>query len=601
MHARETKAEKAKEKKAASVSGKAFDGVLLKRLLKHTRPYRRLFVGGILLTIALGAVGTSRPILIKYTIEEFVVKPDPQGLLLYTLLMIFLLMVESLLQFSFSYSANTLGQNVIRDIRSELFSKLIRFRMGFFDKTPIGTLVTRAVSDIEAIANIFSEGLLVIFGDLFKIAVMIAAMFFFFDARLVLISLSVVPLLYIATRWFQVSIKDSFQDVRNQVARLNTFVQEHLSGMPIVQLFNRESVELDAFKAINKDHRDANIRSIWYFSIFLPIIEVLSAVSIGLVVWFGGLWAAAGDSVSFGDLTALIIFINMLFRPLRQLADRFNTLQMGMVASERVFKLLDLEERIEGEGTHNPEHIQGAIEFENVVFGYDPEQPVLHGVSFSVKPGEKVAIVGATGAGKSTIIQLIGRFYPIQQGEIRLDGVPIDQYSLPGLRRHLSVVQQDVFLFSDSIAANVRLGADLPIEALNRAAELIGLRSFIDELPGGWDYNVRERGAMLSSGQRQLLAFLRAYVRNPAVLILDEATSSVDTHTEAYIQVATERLTEGRTAIVIAHRLATIRKADRILVIDQGRIVEEGTHEELLEKGGFYRNLYEMQFAREEV
>ena len=585
----------------ASVSGKAFDGVLLRRLLKHTRPYGRLFAGGIALTILLGAVGTSRPILIKYTIEEFVVKPDPKGLLLFSLLMVFLLMVESLLQFSFSYSANTLGQNVIRDIRSELFSKLIRFRMGFFDKTPIGTLVTRAVSDIEAIANIFSEGLLVIFGDLFKIAVMIAAMFFFFDARLVLISLSVVPLLYIATRWFQVSIKESFQDVRNQVARLNTFVQEHLSGMPIVQLFHRESVELDAFKAINRDHRDANIRSIWYFSIFLPIIEVLSAVSIGLVVWFGGLWAAAGDSVSFGDLTALIIFINMLFRPLRQLADRFNTLQMGMVASERVFKLLDREERIEGEGDYNPERIKGSIEFENVVFGYDPENPVLHGLSFSVAPGEKVAIVGATGAGKSTIIQLIGRFYPIQSGEIRLDGLPIDRYSLSGLRRHLSVVQQDVFLFSDSIAANVRLGADLPIEELNRAADLIGLRSFIDELPGGWEYNVRERGAMLSSGQRQLLAFLRAYVRQPAVLILDEATSSVDTHTEAYIQIATERLTEGRTSIVIAHRLATIRKADRILVIDQGRIVEEGTHEELLEKGGFYRNLYEMQFAREEV
>ncbi|MBI1316331.1 ATP-binding cassette domain-containing protein [bacterium] len=569
--------------------------------MRHTRPYGTLFWGGIALTILLGAVGTSRPILIKYTIEEFVVKPNPQGLLNYTLLMVALLLLESLFQFAFSYTANTLGQNVIRDIRSHLFARLVRFRMGFFDKTPIGTLVTRAISDIEAIANIFSEGLLVIFGDLFKIAVMVGAMFFFFDARLVLISLSVVPLLYIATRWFQVSIKDSFQDVRNEVARLNTFVQEHLSGMSVVHLFNREKVEMDAFKSINRDHRDANIRSIWYFSIFLPIIEVLSAVSIGLVVWFGGLWAAAGDSVTFGDLTALIIFINMLFRPLRQLADRFNTLQMGMVASERVFKLLDLEERIEDQGTLDPASIRGEIGFDKVVFGYDPEHPVLHGVSFSVRQGENIAIVGATGAGKSTIIQLIGRFYPIQQGQITLDGVPLEQYSLSGLRRHLAVVQQDVFLFSDSIAANVRLGADWPMEELEKAAELIGLSDFIAELPGGWDYNVRERGGMLSSGQRQLLAFLRAYVRNPAVLILDEATSSVDTHTEHYIQVATERLTQGRTSIVIAHRLATIRKADRILVMDQGRIVEEGTHEELLERNGMYRNLYEMQFAKQEV
>lgn len=587
--------------KSSSVSGKAFDGQLLKRLMRHTQPYGNLFWGGIALTILLGAVGTSRPILIKYTIEEFVVKPDPQGLLNYTLLMVALLLLESLLQFAFSYTANTLGQNVIRDIRSHLFARLVRFRMGFFDKTPIGTLVTRAISDIEAIANIFSEGLLVIFGDLFKIAVMVGAMFFFFDARLVLISLSVVPLLYIATRWFQVSIKDSFQDVRNEVARLNTFVQEHLSGMSVVHLFNREKVEMDAFKSINKDHRDANIRSIWYFSIFLPIIEVLSAVSIGLVVWFGGLWAAAGDSVTFGDLTALIIFINMLFRPLRQLADRFNTLQMGMVASERVFKLLDLEERIEDQGTLDPATIRGEIRFDNVVFGYDPENLVLHGVSFSVRQGENLAIVGATGAGKSTIIQLIGRFYPIQEGQITLDGVPLEQYSLSGLRRHLAVVQQDVFLFSDSIAANVRLGADWPMEELEKAAELIGLSDFIAELPGGWDYNVRERGGMLSSGQRQLLAFLRAYVRNPAVLILDEATSSVDTHTEHYIQVATERLTQGRTSIVIAHRLATIRKADRILVMDQGRIVEEGTHEELLERNGMYRNLYEMQFAKQEA
>ena len=585
----------------SEVSGKAFDLKLLRRVLAYTKPYKKLFYGGILLTILLGAVGTTRPILIKYTIDHFVMIPDAAGLLNYTLLMVFLLLVETILQFAFIYSANYLGQSVIRDIRVLLFEKLIKLRLSFFDKTPIGTLVTRAVSDIETIADIFAEGLLVIFGDLFKIAVMIGAMFYFFDWKLVLISLSVVPLLYFATRWFQRAIKVTFQDVRNQVARLNAFVQEHLSGMMIVQAFHREDAELIRFKAINKSHMDANIRSIWYFSIFLPIIEVLSAVSIGLAVWYGGISAAIGGQVTFGDLTAILIFINMLFRPLRQLADRFNTLQMGMVASERVLKLLDQEEKIQDHGELNPTEIRGEIEFKDVWFSYLPNKWILKGLSLKIKQGETLAIVGATGAGKSTIINLVNRFYDIQKGQILLDGVDVRDYTLEGLRSQMALVLQDVFLFSDTIKENVTLGSPIPIEELNQAARLIGVDTLLDKLPGSWEFRVGERGGSLSSGQRQLLAFLRAYVSKPSVLILDEATSSIDTHTELLIQKAIDKLTEGRTSIIIAHRLATIQKADRILVMDHGQIIEEGNHAELIQKEGAYHRLYEMQFNKIEA
>ncbi len=584
----------------SEVSGKAFDLKLLRRVMAYTKPYKKLFYGGILLTILLGAVGTTRPILIKYTIDNFVMEPDAHGLLNYTLLMVFLLIVESLLQFAFIYSANYLGQSVIRDIRVLLFEKLIKLRLAFFDKTPIGTLVTRAVSDIETIADIFAEGLLVIFGDLFKIAVMIAAMFYFFDWKLVLISLSVVPLLYFATRWFQRAIKVTFQDVRNQVARLNAFVQEHLSGMMIVQAFHREEAELKRFKAINKSHMDANIRSIWYFSIFLPIIEVLSAVSIGLAVWYGGVSAAMGGEVTFGDLTAILIFINMLFRPLRQLADRFNTLQMGMVASERVLRLLDQEEKIQDHGEIHPTEIKGEIEFKDVWFSYLPNEWILKGLSLKIKQGETLAIVGATGAGKSTIINLVNRFYDIQKGQILLDGVDVRDYSLEGLRSQIALVLQDVFLFSETIKENVTLGSPIPMDELSQAARLIGVDALLDQLPGSWEFRVGERGGSLSSGQRQLLAFLRAYVSNPSVLILDEATSSIDTHTELLIQKAIDKLTEGRTSIIIAHRLATIQKADRILVMDHGQIIEEGSHQELIQKEGAYHRLYEMQFNKME-
>jgi ABC-type multidrug transport system fused ATPase/permease subunit len=513
-----------------------------------------------------------------------------------------LLVVESIFQFAFSYATSYLGQAVIRDIRVSLYKKLMSLRLSFFDKTPIGTLVTRTVSDIESIASIFSEGLLTIIGDLFKIAVMLVAMFWFFDWKLVLISLSVIPVLYYATRWFQINVKRSFQEVRNEIANLNAFVQEHIVGMNIVQLFNREAAEMKKFMAINDRHRKANIRGIWYYSIFFPIIEILSAISIGLAVWYGGLLAAQNKGVTIGDLTAMIIFINMLFRPLRQLADRFNTLQMGMVASERVFKLLENDEDVEFFGTEIMPKAKGEIIFKDVEFWYKEDEPVLRKVNFTVKQGERLAIVGATGAGKSTIISLLMGFYHYQKGSIKLDGHELKNLDLQNLRSQFALVLQDVFLFSDTIYNNITMGEQLREEEVIAASKKIGVDEFVQELPGQYNYDVKERGSMLSAGQRQLLSFLRAYLTNPPILILDEATSSIDTHTEELIQHAIDILTEGRTSIIIAHRLSTIQTADRILVMEHGQVVEQGTHEELLAQNGYYTKLYEMQFkAAEEV
>ena len=586
----------------AEVSGKAFDFNLFKRVLRYAGPYKKLFGYSAILVVFLGALGTARPILVRQAMDNYILKFDGAGLLNVTLLLVALLVVESVFQFAFSYATSYLGQAVIRDIRVSLYEKLMKFRLSFFDKTPIGTLVTRTVSDIESIASIFSEGLLTIIGDLFRIAVMLVAMFWFFDWKLVLISLSVIPVLYYATRWFQINVKRSFQEVRNEISNLNAFVQEHIVGMSIVQLFNREDAEMKKFKAINDRHRKANIRGIWYYSIFFPIIEILSAISIGLAVWYGGVLAAKGQGVTIGDLTAMIIFINMLFRPLRQLADRFNTLQMGMVASERVFKLLENEEDVEFFGTDVMPRAKGEIVFKDVEFWYKEDEPVLRKINFTVKPGERLAIVGATGAGKSTIISLLMGFYHYQKGHIYLDGHELKNLDLENLRNQFALVLQDVFLFSDTIYNNITMGEQLREEEVIAASKKIGVDEFVQEMPGQYNYNVKERGGMLSAGQRQLLSFLRAYITNPPILILDEATSSIDTHSEELIQHAIDVLTEGRTSIIIAHRLSTIQTADRILVMEQGQVVEHGTHEELLAKNGYYTRLYEMQFrAAEEV
>jgi ABC-type multidrug transport system fused ATPase/permease subunit len=586
----------------AAVSGTAFDFKLFKRILRYAGPYKKLFGYSAIMVVLLGALGTARPILVREAMDDYILKFDAAGLLNVTLLLVALLVVESIFQFAFSYATSYLGQAVIRDIRVSLYKKLMSLRLSFFDKTPIGTLVTRTVSDIESIASIFSEGLLTIIGDLFKIAVMLVAMFWFFDWKLVLISLSVIPVLYYATRWFQINVKRSFQEVRNEIANLNAFVQEHIVGMNIVQLFNREAAEMKKFMAINDRHRKANIRGIWYYSIFFPIIEILSAISIGLAVWYGGLLAAQNKGVTIGDLTAMIIFINMLFRPLRQLADRFNTLQMGMVASERVFKLLENDEDVEFFGTEIMPKAKGEIIFKDVEFWYKEDEPVLRKVNFTVKQGERLAIVGATGAGKSTIISLLMGFYHYQKGSIKLDGHELKNLDLQNLRSQFALVLQDVFLFSDTIYNNITMGEQLREEEVIAASKKIGVDEFVQELPGQYNYDVKERGSMLSAGQRQLLSFLRAYLTNPPILILDEATSSIDTHTEELIQHAIDILTEGRTSIIIAHRLSTIQTADRILVMEHGQVVEQGTHEELLAQNGYYTKLYEMQFkAAEEV
>ena len=584
----------------SNVGGKAFDFKLFLKVLGYAKPYRALFISAVVLTISLGAIGTARPILTRQVIDDAILGNDPELLVNLMLWLIGLLLIESIGSFGFMYAANWLGQSIIKDIRIELYDKLQNFRLGFYDRSPVGQLVTRVVSDIETIAQVFSEGILVIFGDLFRIAVMLFAMFFFFNPMLVLISLSVIPVLFIATRWFQRGIKGAFQAVRNEVSNLNTFVQEHLGGMTIVQAFGREAQEMGKFEAINARHRDANIKSIFYYALFFPIIEVLSAISIGLGVWYGGMNAAQGGDVTVGELTAIIIFIGMLFRPLRQLADRFNTLQMGMVASERVLKLLDSDHEIEPKGQRQID-LEGAIALENVEFQYIPNEPILKGVSFEAAKGETVAIVGATGAGKSTIISVLMGFYPYESGDVKIDGCSLVELDTHHLRTQMALVLQDVFLFSDTVRSNIVMGnMEITDEQIWAAAERIGIKSFLEELPEGLDYNVRERGGVLSAGQRQLLAFLRAYITDPKVLILDEATSSIDSHTEELIQNALIALTQDRTSIIIAHRLSTIQHADKIIVLDCGKVIEEGNHAELLDKQGAYFNLYEKQFTAAE-
>lgn len=585
-----------------SVSGKAFDWAVLRRVLRFASPYRSLLLSAGLLSVALGAVTTARPYLVQVAVD-FAVEDGDLSMLRWSIAALMLtLVLEGIGQWFFVLSTNELGQKVIRDVRVRLFGQLLHYRAAFFDRTPVGQLVTRTVSDVETMADIFAEGLLVIFGDLFKIAVMVVAMFVLFDPGMVAVSLSVVPILYVATRWFQKSIKGAFTDVRNQVAALNSFVQERITGMAVVQLFGREAEEARRFDAINQRHRDANIKSIWYFSLFFPIIDMLSALSIGLAIWYGG-WRSLVDagSVSIGDLTALIMFINMLYRPLRQLADRFNTLQMGMVASDRVLKLVESTDQLERPGSYSADRLKGQVEFDEVNFGYLEDQQVLHGVNLNALPGEMLALVGSTGSGKSTLIGLLAGMYHPNSGAVRVDGVPVSEWDFNALRSRLALVQQDVFLFSDTVRNNVTLYRSMPDDRIWAAAAEMGIKDFLESLPGGLDYDVKERGGMLSTGQRQLLAFLRAYLANPDVLILDEATSSVDSQSEAWIQRATEKITQGRTSVVVAHRLATVLHADRIAVLEHGQVVEQGTHTQLIEAGGVYANLYAKQFFGSEA
>jgi len=583
-------------------SGKAFDFKLFKRLLKLTNPYKRTFYFVASAAIAMSALGVLSPILLKMAIDQSITPKNAELLITFISLMFGVLFLEVIFQFSFIYFANWLGQNVIKDLRVQLFKLMTGFKMQYFDKNAVGRLTTRAVNDIETISSIFSQGLFMIISDLLKMGA-IAGVMLYMNWRLALIVFAILPFILYATRVFQRAMKVAFEDVRNQVANLNSFVQERITGMKIVHIFNREKTEYDRFQEINNKHKKAWVKTVWYNSIFFPIAEMASSVAIGLVVWYGGLNAAEGGEITLGIVTAFIQFAQMLFRPLRQIADKFNTLQMGMVAANRVFEILDTKSHITNEGSEQLKDPKGAIAFKNVRFGYVENEEVIKDISFEVHPGETVAIVGATGAGKSTIINLLNRFYEINSGSIYIDNVAIEQYELASLRSQIAVVLQDVFLFADTILNNITLGdSNVSEEDVVRAAKEIGVHQFISSLPAGYQYNVKERGVMLSSGQRQLLAFLRAYVSEPSILILDEATSSVDSYSEEMIQTATEKITKGRTSIVIAHRLATIKKADKILVMDAGHIVETGTHKELLQRtNGYYRNLYEVQFMTEEA
>ncbi len=573
---------------------------ILARVFSYAGPYRTQLYSTFVLTLVLAFLGPLRPLMIQYTLDAYVANFDLGGLKMMTWIMLGMLFLEGLLQFYYSWLTNFLGQAVIFDVRTKLFSHIAHLRLKYFDNTPIGTLVTRVISDIETLADVFSEGFLVIIGDILRLVVAMVVMLVV-DWRLALISISTVPLLLLSTRWFKNAIKSSFQDVRNAVSSLNAFLQEHITGMSIIQIFNREKEELDAFMKINANHRDANNRSVWAYSVFLPVVEVLSAVSIGLVVWWGSKNVLEG-SVTPGSIVAFIMYINMLFRPMRDLADKFNTLQMGVVSSERIFKVLDTQEVIQNKGNKGADQIEGGIAFQQVWFAYNREDWVLKGVDFSVGKGEKLAIVGATGAGKSSIINLLTRYYEYNKGEILVDDVNIRNYDLASLRQNIAAIPQDVFLFSGSIADNISLrNPDLSKKAMEEAAKAIGAHEFIEKLPGAYDFDVKERGNMLSVGQRQLIAFVRAYLYNPKILILDEATSSVDTESEWLIQTALEKLTQGRTSIIIAHRLATVQFADRILVMDKGEIVEQGSHAELMQKeNGAYRRLFELQFKKEE-
>ncbi|WP_338407504.1 ABC transporter ATP-binding protein [uncultured Flavobacterium sp.] len=584
------------------MKAKAFDTKVFKRLLKYIKPYQWRFNGVIIFAICLSVFAAIRPLILQGTVDTYIKPKDDYGLLMYITLMGVTLLLEVIFQFFFVYWANWLGQDIVKDIRTKLFEHMLSFRMKYFDNAPVGQLVTRSVSDIEQIARIFSQGLFMIASDLMKMAICLIIMFWM-NWHLSLIVVLAMPILLYITRIFQRKMQVAFEEVRAQIANMNSFVQERVTGMKIVQLFNREDVEFEKFKNINNKHKTAWIKTILYNSIFFPIADIISSLTLGFIVLYGGLQIINGNPfTTLGQMTAYTMFIGMLFNPLRQIADKFNEMQLGMIAANRVFDILDTKDQIQDKGTIKAPVFSGNIEFKDVHFGYIAEEYVIKGIDLSVSAGKTIAIVGSTGAGKSTIINLLNRFYEINSGTIFIDDQNIENYTLSTLRKQIAVVLQDVFLFADTIFNNITLNnPEISREQVLAAAKKIGVHKFIMSLPDNYDFDVKERGVMLSSGQRQLIAFLRAYVSNPSILILDEATSSIDTYSEELIQKATETITKGRTSIVIAHRLATIINADKIVVMDKGLIVEQGTHQELLGKtGGYYKNLYDSQFITED-
>ena len=576
--------------------GNVVDFQVLRRLFQFAKPYIKHFYFLVFLTVFLAVLMPIRPILVQKAIDEYVPQGDYNGLVFILGVLVAHLIVLAIVQYSHTYLSGWFGQVIIRDIRVKLYRHLLSLKLKFFDKTPIGRLVTRNVSDIETLSNVFSEGIAALIGDLLQLVFLMGYMFYL-DWRLTLVSLSTLPLLIFSTYIFKEKIKVTFNQVRNAVSNLNSFVQEHVTGMSIVQIFNAEEREFDKFKQINSEHKKAHIRSVLYYAIYFPVAEIIQAIAIGMAVWYGARGMLVGLDAGPGVIIAFIMYIQMFFRPIRMIADRFNTLQMGIVSSNRIFKLLDSDEHLDDNGSYAPKELKGDVSFKNVWFAYNEENYVLKDISFEVKEGQTVALVGATGAGKSSVINLLSRFYDINKGQITIDGRDIKDFDLGALRERIGVVLQDVFLFSDTIKQNITLGNNnISDEKIRQAAELVGAKKFIERLPQGYDYNVMERGSTLSVGQRQLISFVRAMVYDPKIIVLDEATSSVDSETEELIQNAIEVLMKGRTSIVIAHRLSTIQGADKIIVLDKGEIKEVGSHKELLEKEGFYANLYNMQY-----
>ena len=583
-------------------NNKFFDLKLFKKIMRFVNPYRITYYLLILSAILLSIFSTIQPYLLKIIIDDYIIKSDLDGLKMIIYLVVFILFLEVIFQFLFIYFANWLGQTIVKDIRYNLFNRIINFKMSYYDKNPIGRLVTRTASDIELISSIFSQGLFMILADLLKMSLVIIIMLVI-DWQLSLIVFSVLPIIVYATKLFQKSMKVAFEDVRNQVSILNSFIQERINGMTLVQMFNREKIDKIKFNQINENHKNAWLKTVWYNSIFFPVAEISTSITIGLLVWFGGISAGLYGTISIGTIFLFIKMSQMLFQPLRQIADKFNTLQMGMVAAERVFKIVDMKNNEISNGNKLIKNIKGQIEIKNLSFSYTEENNydyVINDLSLKINQGEKIAIVGHTGSGKSTIINLLTRFYEYNQGEIYIDGISIKKIKISEIRKNIAVVLQDVFLFADTIYNNVILfDKKKSLDEVINISKEIGAHDFINSLPNKYFFNVNERGVSLSSGQRQLIAFLRAYITNPSILILDEATSSIDSYTEELIQNAIQKITLGKTSMIIAHRLATIEKADKIIVLDNGRIVEFGNHSNLLSKGGVYKDLYDSQLKRE--